>query len=565
MKINSDDTNIEDLLNGNSFIIPRFQRPYSWEEENVLDFWIDITQNAESNYFIGSMVVFETGKKLLGVVDGQQRLTTIMIFLCAIRDAFNELNEEDLAKGVHKYIETEDRRNKLSYVLQTETSFPFLQEEILKMGKPNLDISKIDHEEKALAKAAQIFESKISAKLNSINGDSTVAKEEKHERKVEWLESVRDTLLDLNVIIIDLENEEDAYLIFETLNTRGKDLALADLLKNLFARMLKSKGDVDEVKIKWNKVLETIYSSDSELEPDTFIVHSWQSRYESVTKAKAYSKLKSKINKNNSKSHLNSFVAEAQHYRSIFEKGYGWDKEQTKRLKSLDAFKLFKLRQPTPASLSLVRAFKNKDIKFSTLVSALKAIENFHFKFTAITSSRSSGGISGMYSSFGRKLFDAKDRTEANAEIRKLKKKLSDRVPIKEEFDAAFRQVIFTNQFTSQKNLVRYILNEIGQECGWPRIADFEDLTIEHLVPQSKISDKWPVELIGQLGNLLLVDEDTNLELGNKSIKEKKKILKAKGYHLPDYFWQADRITADLIKRRTQELSDISYYEVWKN
>jgi len=75
MKIESKDTDIESLLVGSYFHIPRFQRPYSWDDENLNDFWNDVVVNQSEDYFIGSMVVFKKEKQHFGVVDGQQRLT----------------------------------------------------------------------------------------------------------------------------------------------------------------------------------------------------------------------------------------------------------------------------------------------------------------------------------------------------------------------------------------------------------------------------------------------------------------------------------------------------------
>jgi len=88
MKIESKDTDIESLLAGAYFHIPRFQRPYSWDEDNLGDFWNDVIVNKSDDYFIGSMVVYKKDKQQFGVVDGQQRLTTITILLCVIRDYF---------------------------------------------------------------------------------------------------------------------------------------------------------------------------------------------------------------------------------------------------------------------------------------------------------------------------------------------------------------------------------------------------------------------------------------------------------------------------------------------
>src|SRR6056297_2629476 len=104
MKIESHDSDVESLLDSSYFHIPRFQRPYSWEDEHVQEFWDDVVANQADDYFIGSMVVFKKSKQRFGVVDGQQRLTTITILLCVLRDAYLELGAEDLAKGIHQLV-----------------------------------------------------------------------------------------------------------------------------------------------------------------------------------------------------------------------------------------------------------------------------------------------------------------------------------------------------------------------------------------------------------------------------------------------------------------------------
>lgn len=249
MKIESTDLSVENLLKGNFFVIPRFQRPYSWEEDNIEDFWNDIAGANVPDYFIGSMVVYKLNKNILGVVDGQQRLTTIMIFLCAVRDAFAKLEEHDRAAGLQGFVERPNRDNRTIFVLKTESSFPFFQETILKFGESKLK-ERPGKEEEALANASEIFHGNVSKKLAAIDGDSTIKKSRKLKSKLAWLTKMRDAILELNIILITLDNENDAYLIFETLNTRGKDLALSDLVRNLFARLLKPIGDVDHAKIK---------------------------------------------------------------------------------------------------------------------------------------------------------------------------------------------------------------------------------------------------------------------------------------------------------------------------
>ena len=93
MKIRSIDKEIKDILESGYYRIPRFQRPYSWDRENLEDFWNDVIVDSDSDYFIGSMVVFKSQHSdVFGVVDGQQRLTTITVMLAAVRNALKELD-----------------------------------------------------------------------------------------------------------------------------------------------------------------------------------------------------------------------------------------------------------------------------------------------------------------------------------------------------------------------------------------------------------------------------------------------------------------------------------------
>jgi uncharacterized protein with ParB-like and HNH nuclease domain len=156
MKIESQDITVDKLLKSSTFVIPRFQRAYSWEPDHVTEFWNDVIANLRQSYFIGSMVVYKVGRSSVAVVDGQQRLTTVTILLCAVREGFKKLSQTDLANGLQAYIEQKDRENKTVYVLQTETSFPYLQEEVLKNGPADAPYE-IGREEESIQKAYEIL------------------------------------------------------------------------------------------------------------------------------------------------------------------------------------------------------------------------------------------------------------------------------------------------------------------------------------------------------------------------------------------------------------------------
>lgn len=361
-----------------------------------------------------------------------------------------------------------------------------------------------------------------------------------------------------NLILVTLDNEDDAYLIFETLNTRGKDLALSDLIRNHFTKFIRPIKGVDQSKIKWTKVIDTIADSPVRLDPDTFIVHSWQSRYDFVSKAKIFKRVKSNIKAKNANEHLNRFITEAEQWRAIFDTEYMWTKGEKDISRSLDALRIFKVVQPTPGILSLIRSYKDDKIKLKLLRNALQAIERFHYSFNAVTSSRSSGGISGMYSSFGRSIFEASDSNEVGILIEGLIEKLREKEVPYSEFDAGFGQIIFTKQHSLQKPIVQYTLKKISKIELQTTIGDSEDLTIEHLRPESMITDRNSANLIGQIGNLMLVDKDTNNKLGTLSFSEKKIILKEAGYKIPAILEDTDELSDEVIIENTRRLSELA-------
>lgn len=252
MKIQCVERDIRQVLESGTYLIPRFQRPFSWDKGNVEEFWIDSTAEVKKDYFIGAFVTYNISSSSYGLVDGQQRLTTITIALCAIRDKFIDLGFDALGNGVHRLIETRDLNDQAQFVLKTETSYPYLQAKIQSLEKEDSDIE-AGEEEKAISVAYHTLSGVIKEGV-----DAAIAKGDPSKIKAtskKWLEQARNKLLALKVISITMDNQDDAYLIFETLNTRGKDLTAADLAKNHFLRLMPAKGKaLDRPKDHWIEI-----------------------------------------------------------------------------------------------------------------------------------------------------------------------------------------------------------------------------------------------------------------------------------------------------------------------
>ncbi len=140
MKLSSNDRSIQRVLAETFFVVPRYQRPYSWARENVEELWEDAIQERDGDYFIGSMVVHPVTRKsdTVAVVDGQQRLTTLLMFLCAVRDEADDQGFTTLANGTHNLVERRDAEDRLRAVLHSDTAHPYLQDLVFSRGDAEL-------------------------------------------------------------------------------------------------------------------------------------------------------------------------------------------------------------------------------------------------------------------------------------------------------------------------------------------------------------------------------------------------------------------------------------------
>jgi Protein of unknown function DUF262/Protein of unknown function (DUF1524) len=567
MKITCIDKELKTILSSGFYKIPRFQRPYLWEKDQVEEFWNDAIANEDPDYFIGSMVVFLASPDTFGVVDGQQRLTTITMILCALRDCFATEKQDSLAQGIQNLVEKPDINNLPRYVLQTETSYPYLQEHIQKFGKADADDITPGEEEERLQRAFDLIASYVNEAIKSIKDDPSMPAKNKPGEVLKKLKDIRDRLLRLKLIFVELDDEDDAYLIFETLNTRGKDLTVSDLVKNHVTRLIKpTNAKVDRARDRWDKIVEILEGSEEDLRFNSFLHHLWLSEHEYTTEKKLFKAVRTVVKKQDADAFLKTLLSEATTYREIQETSYRkWKKSELDIKGSLDAMSVFRVKQQLPMIMAAMRSFKTKGIRLANTQDILRAIENFHFIFTAVTSQRSSGGISMMYASHARQLLAAKDSATKQKGLGDLKKKLHDRKPSFQEFEEDFMKISYSNNFTKQKRLVQYILARIDSHNAGGLPIDYERMTIEHLASQNPSSKGGaPISKVGLLGNLILVDNSLNQKLANKDFSQKLKILKQSRVWVDPTLAKASNWGDAEIEARGKQLADLAYNKIWK-
>jgi len=568
---------IRDILTlNNKYIIPRFQREYSWEKPELDEFLTDtilqIKKTADnqlliSDYFIGSIVLIGNEKETsFQVVDGQQRLTTITIMFSVLTQIFKELSKPDLVESCHTFIEGKDEDHKPFFKLENDNPKPFLQhriqsKEIDESYEPQTD------EEKKLIFAYNYFYKNFENK-SIVN----LFKEGQFDVStidyIEILKAIREQLKRFSVIFITVDSLEDANTIFETLNAKGKDLEAIDLIKNEIFKILNDEHPTDATRTKWKSIKEKLLEREYSENITVFLRHFWLSKYKFTQKSQIYESFKEMIpqTKDSYNEFVNDLVNSSKTYIQIISpQPADWPRNEKKIIyNSLLALNIFSVTQTRPLIIALLETNKLKPdvLKHAILVRFLSLLENFHFKFTAVTSSRSSG-LESIYSRIAIKLRTAISHSEVNLIYLELYNALKPKTPSKEVFMDGFKNIVFTKEITRNRSLVKYIIQKI--ETGLAPSSEYviSDFSIEHISDES-----LSLKNMGQLGNLLPLSQHLNSEINTNDLSVKIKVYKKSMYYLVKRFvenYESSSIFAEIdIDTRTTELGEIAYNKIWE-
>ena len=566
------DKKIEDILFSNyKFRIPRYQRPYSWTEDQVLEFWNDLSN--EKSFFIGSFIFnHETLKDdgFIEVIDGQQRMLTLTILIAVLRDLTKRLGESDMANRFQRQcIAFEDKKGNESFRIETGETTKKIFEKFIQSGKDDMALAVTKNKEEIkLQKNYLLLQSKINSILNE-KGTK--------ELKLAYLQNLREKAGELIVIDIKIQSEEDAYEIFETTNARGVELSVADLLKNLIFNKIKAKDGNDIAKEMWLEIETNVEETKTELKK--FIRYFWISKYNFVTEKKLFKEIKKEI------TDWDKFITDlydASFLYNLILEGNEEDwaakyKNGTKIYRSIFAIRLMDVSQCNVLFLSILRNF---DKLKTDPTRVFQIVEKFTFNYSAI-SQLPGNKVEKLYSKYARQIEKIiKEETEKKipGKIHSVFDSLSNELiterPSYELFKENFKEVAYANSEKSRQ-LIKYIFEEINNtySSGEHKI-DFNTVNIEHLLPQIpckewKLSKKEIKDYVNKIGNLTLVHKKYNSSVGNKIVKDK--ISELEKSQLPitikliekikelDYKWGKDQIN-----QRQLEIADIAYNQIWK-
>ncbi|MER2175432.1 MAG: DUF262 domain-containing protein [Carnobacterium sp.] len=569
------DTTIKSLLiSQKQFVIPRFQREYSWDKKNYQEFLDDMLggllvkegELINSPYFLGTMLFvgnyIEGNEQEILVVDGQQRLTTITILFSVISRKFKEIGENDLSNAVFKYIMTTDDNNEEIRVLKSETHYPFFAYYIQDEEKTYAQDPATDEEENIKNTYDFLYES-----LNEKNIKANLMKKmDKTDVEgfdyVDILKKLRDQILNSVFISISTNSKTQANMVFEILNAKGKRLASIDLIKNKIFEVLDKTEPADTAEIYWNQIKNNLKSGSESVGFSTFYRHYWISKYQKVTDNNLYDSFRIKIkpsNKDSYESFLKELEKNSKLYMQIINptlSDYSNRKEYRWLVQSLKALnKTFNVIQVRIALLALLDAKEREILDHATLKDAILYLENFHYAFTAISSGRASR-VEAPYSKFAIKLRNCKTKVECKNVIQKdLKDKLSPLMPKNDEFISGFIHLDFSKKNSANNMVTKYTLNKLSNYYSKSEI-DKSEGSIEHILNETDYQSQ-------NIGNLIVLEESINNIALNKNFKEKEILFKDSKYPEVDIFLNEypDFSDKDILTRAVK-LSQIYYVEI---
>lgn len=560
------------LFANNKFRIPEFQRNYSWGEDEIEEFWNDLISDSDSN-FIGSFVLnYENLKEekkespnygFIDIIDGQQRAITISIFLATIRNVAKTNEFIDLANRIQRNtLGFEDPVNgeTTTRIICGESLHDFYITNIQKEESNIFEVETTDKEHKLVVNNALFFKEKIEELLKDA------------PNKEEKLKEIYSKVREIIAVQIRIDDEDDAFEIFETLNARGIDLTLGDLLKNLIFGKLKNKPDT---KTKWESITSNL--KDINIDIAQFIRYFWISKYAFLPGKKIFKEIKKKIKTiPEYEKFLNELVNASNHMKLFLDSSVDdWsDFDKSKELfDSISGIKTMGISQCYVLFLSLLR----NNFTTRRLTKFFKLIEQFSFIYFFV-GKQPANKVERLYSKIAIEI-ETHSKKQENQQLNlvdqsfdKLKEELIKLKIDKSLFVEKFDKIEYKNS-SNVIDRIRYVLTQINNsKTTGEHIIDFTNVNIEHVLP--KKPNKWGLTkstikpYVNKLGNLTLLKIKINSDIGNDVLSVKLPKLEESEIQITKDFvvklkslnkWEKEDILA-----RHKELAENSYDNVWK-
>jgi uncharacterized protein with ParB-like and HNH nuclease domain len=527
-----------------------FQRDYSWETEELVKFWEDIDKNIlkqGQEHFIGQVVLGRSSpvsqptsrlvKNFYNIIDGQQRITTATIFLCALRDeAFKNMNTQ-ISKDIERYITTasaspSDDDDFIVTLGYSDKKFfrNFIQFELDdSRRRSNQHYEKMSSagqtrsSNELIYYAYNFFREKINEKITGYNNGE----------KANYFTRLKDCFLrDFFFIEVRLPDINEGSQIFETMNAWGERLEAIDLIKNLVFMKRQNQGiaasTLESEIVEWNDSVAKLRNVD----PSRFLRHYWLSKFKDTEDPVTIETLYKTFNEKaeNDSTFINQLLVDMREYPDIYmvltqPNTYNAfdNKSDTKKI-VVDALTGLDAMNASRAFPLLMSAFKNLPEDFPKMC---RLIEVLVFRYSLICN-LDAKRLEGKFNEISV-AFENADKSNRNVTKAMFVAKLEE---LKQVFPP---QDLFENSFkhksTWTSKAARYVLSRIELSEGTGETLLSPSVSLEHIFPKSPCEEcknevgsdlENLLRKTGSIGNLTLVLGKWNQAMSNRKFSYKK-------------------------------------------
>lgn len=507
-------------------LIPLFQRPYSWKEVNWRTLWDDVMVQYDlgdsSTHFMGAIVSVPARSVPVGVskfliIDGQQRLTTISLLLCALRDCL-DANTAARIQEVYLTNRFREAEDTLKFV-PTQADRELYRNIVLDRHVPNSD--------SLMAAAYHYFKTQL------LEGTDNAGERVSPPQVLTTLEHA------LQVVMINLGEADDPYLIFESLNFKGEPLTQADLVRNYllmrFRHSVSAGGEQERVYNQCWRPLETQLAGNL----TEFLRHYAMKDGDNIKQGGIYAATKAHLKDMDSADQVEAEVKRMQQFGTLYAGILSPELETNMTVSHrLKHIKELEVTTSYPLFLRLFEARVSGALTDAELERCLALVESFVVRRAVCNVP--TNALNKLFLQWAKN-FPSKDHT-AWLHTSMSTGGGSRRFPPDAEFGEAFK-----NQPQYGRGTTRFILCQFEEAFEHKEPVDLSSTTIEHVLPQT-LTPEWATMLgpdpekthtrvVDTFGNLTLTGY--NAELGNIPFHEK--LVKLENTHIELNRWILDQ------------------------
>lgn len=509
--LNTRTTNFLELVgNGRVYRVPAYQRDYSWEEEQWEDLWNDIVElraQPDDRHYMGALVVEGKSDREFLIIDGQQRLATLSILALAAIQQLHRLadagtdaepNRERAGAIRSRFVGEKDPASLVesSKLFLNSTDDAFYQDYLVQLRSP-LNPRGLPKSNRLLWECFAYFRAQLEANAAIGRDGASLASllAETAGRQ-------------LMFILITVDDELNAYTVFETLNARGLELSSTDLLKNYLFSRLRVAADLDALGRRWRALIATVQQ---ERFPE-FLRYHLLCEEPRVRSQRLFQMVRQRVaTVPQVFALMDALERRAELFAALSDPNHGYWAETPEAKPFVRELQLFRVRQMTPLLFAAWERFDRQEF-----VRVLKLVATLAFRYSVV-SGLNTNALEPVYHRAAKAVLDGAAAAPA-AVFQHLR-------PIYVE-DGKFEQdfVRFVVDTSGQrKKLAKYILSRLEQDASSRAVdPDTDPATIEHMLPENPAEaweatfprERWEMAVY-RLGNLTLLEPGANRRVGN--------------------------------------------------